>query len=140
MLSGLPLFGWAKPVPVSGYNLKTPRRDFAVIAAAGPISNLVLAVALAGLLGAIGGPESGGAGLLLAGAVRMNVLLAVFNLIPVPPLDGGNVLAGVLPVQLAYGLSRLAPYGFLILYALMFGGILSRFVFPIARAIADVLL
>lgn len=140
MLSGLPLFGWAKPVPVEWRNLRSPRRDFAVIAAAGPISNLLLAVTVASLLmllGGRGGLASGRAGVLLVDAVVLNVVLAVFNLVPVPPLDGGNVAAGLLPLPLARALNQLRPYGFLILYALMFGGVLSRFVFPVAYAIAD---
>jgi Zn-dependent protease len=140
MLSGLPLFGWAKPVPVEWRNLRAPRRDFAVIAAAGPASNLALAVLVAVVLVAVGGRGALGpsrAEVLLVDAVVLNVVLAVFNMVPVPPLDGGNVAAGLLPLGAARALNLLRPYGFLILYGLMFAGILGRFVFPVAYAIAD---
>jgi Zn-dependent protease len=140
MLSGLPLFGWAKPVPVAWRNLRSPRRDFAVIAAAGPVSNLLLAVVVAALLVLIGGRSAAlGSTVtwLFVRAVTLNVILAVFNLIPVPPLDGGNVAAGLLPLPMARALDQVRPYGFVILYVLMFGGILGRFVFPIADAIAS---
>lgn len=143
LLSGLPLLGWAKPVPVDVRYLKAPRRDFAVIAAAGPASNLLIAVVVAGIafiLGGGAGITSDFAWFLVVRTVLMNCGLAVFNLLPVPPLDGGNVAMGLLPLSAARALSQLAPYGFLILYALMFLGILSRFVFPIAVTIADWLL
>ncbi len=137
--SHFPVFGWAKPVPVDARYLRSPRRDFAIIAAAGPISNLLLATAVAAVLLLVGGREalvSSRAAGFLADAIGLNVLLAVFNLIPVPPLDGGNVAAGLLPLPLARGLDQLRPWGFVILYALMFGGVLGRFVFPIADTIA----
>jgi len=140
MLSGFPLFGWAKPVPVSWQNLRSPRRDFAVIAAAGPASNLLLATLVAGVLMLVGGRSalsSARVEMLLVDAVVLNVLLAVFNLVPVPPLDGGNVASGFLPLPAARAFDQLRPYGFLILYALMFSGVLSRFVFPVAYTIAD---
>ena len=118
MSTGLPLIGWAKPVPVNSRHLRSPKRDFALIAAAGPISNLILAVAGAAIC-----RWSPGKGL-LANAHRspfviLNVLLAVFNMVPVPPLDGGNVLIGVLPHSAGHVIERLRPYGFLLLYALM---------------------
>jgi Zn-dependent protease len=137
----LPLIGWAKPVPVNGRNLQHYRRDFMLIAAAGPASNLALAV-LAALvwrtlsLGA-GGPHDVPdlVAVCVERALTINVLLAVFNIIPVPPLDGGNVLAGLLPPGAARQYDRLRPFGFLLLYALMFTGTLWAIVGPPARFI-----
>jgi len=143
MTTGAPLLGWSKPVPVNFHNLKAPRRDFALIAAAGPISNLVLAVAGALIFAAIFDPSLSSLHLvfgLLARAIATNVSLAIFNLIPVPPLDGGNVLAGFVPEYMARALDQLRPYGFIILYALLFSDILGDIVNPLADRIIGVLL
>ena len=140
ILSNLPLIGWAKPVPVNFHNLRAPRRDFALVAAAGPASNLVLAVVLALVLMVVVGTQAYTVVALLSRAVLLNVMLAVFNMIPVPPLDGGNVLAGLLPEQAARLIDQMRPWGFLILYALMFTGVLGQVVFPIADAITRRLL
>jgi len=145
MYSGLPIIGWAKPVPVNMMNLRHPRRDFAVVAVAGPISNLILAVAGAAVLMVIpGGATALASGSSVASflvmAVVVNVLLAVFNMIPVPPLDGGNVLAGLVPEEMARVVDQLRPYGFLVLYALMLTGVLSAITWPIQRAILGWLL
>jgi len=133
--SNVPLLGWAKPVPVNMHNLKAPRRDFAIVAAAGPVSNLILAAIGAAVLGLGAGLLSYRAFDLVSRFVLLNALLAVFNMIPVPPLDGGNVAAGLLPVPLARMVDQLRPYGFLILYALLFTGVLGDYVFPIALTI-----
>jgi Zn-dependent protease len=138
MYSGLPLIGWAKPVPVNMQNLRSPRRDFAAVALAGPMSNLLLA-GIGALLVAVAGETSSVAGNLLVFAAQMNVLLAVFNLIPVPPLDGGNVLAGFVPESFAQMLDGLRQWGFILLYVLMFAGVLRAVVFPVAQSIMRVL-
>ena len=140
--SSLPLIGWAKPVPVQWSNLRSPRRDFAVVALAGPVSNLMLAIVGAACLFAIGGsPVAGGAvARWFTIVIELNVLLAVFNLIPVPPLDGGNVLAGFAPERIARLVDALRPYGFLILYGLMITGILGAIAWPVQRAILSSLL
>ena len=131
------VFGWAKPVPVNMANLKNHRRDFLVIAAAGPASNIVLAIGASVLLGVVPGGLGASEG--VAGALatfgftllQLNLLLAVFNMLPIPPLDGGNVLAGLLPETLAASYDRLIrPFGFLILIVLMATGWLYRFIGP----------
>lgn len=136
--SGLPLIGWAKPVPVDMRNLRSPRRDFAAVALAGPVSNLVLA-AIGAALVAVVGDTSSVAGNLVVFAAQMNVLLAVFNLIPVPPLDGGNVLAGFVPESFARLLDGMRQWGFILLYVLMFAGVLRVVVFPVAQSIMRLL-
>jgi len=136
-VSNLPLIGWAKPVPVMLRNLRNPRRDFMIVAAAGPISNLLQAVVAALLLRLAWDPSAGAdpgmAATTLFLAVQINLLLAFFNLIPVPPLDGGNVMLGLLPPRVAAGYSQLSQYGFIILYVLMFTGAASAFITPPTR-------
>lgn len=140
MYSQFPLIGWAKPVPVNLHNLRAPRRDFAIVAAAGPVSNLLLAV-VGALILAVFDPQFGTS--LTAGVlynfVKLNVLLAVFNMIPVPPLDGGNVIAGFVPEGAARLIDQMRPWGFLILYALMFSGVLGNVILPIGGRILDLL-
>jgi Zn-dependent protease len=143
ILTGLPIIGWAKPVPVNLHQLRHPRRDFMYIAAAGPASNLLQAVILAGAAWATfpGGLERSFAGLLLFQGVFLNVLLALFNLIPVPPLDGGNVIGGLLPERMAVAYDRLVrPWGFLILYAVLLSGLFTRFIVPPAFDVTWMLL
>lgn len=142
MVTGFPLIGWAKPVPVDMRRLAHPRRDFAIVAAAGPISNLILAAGGAVLFTALVtlGVSSELVTISLVRFILLNVLLAVFNMIPIPPLDGGNVLAGVLPESLASAMDRLRPWGFLLLYGLMLSGMLAAIILPVQRAILGWLL
>ena len=138
MVSNAPLIGWAKPVPVNPRNLSHPRRDFVFVAAAGPASNLVMALAAAIVLRLVtitpvtlGEPNvSAPLASLLGQLLRLNVLLAIFNMIPIPPLDGGNVLAGLLPPRFAIVFNQIRPYGFILLYALMLTGTLSMLIVP----------
>jgi Zn-dependent protease len=135
MLGGF-IFGWAKPVPVTWENLKKPKRDMALVAIAGPASNLIMAVlwALIMKLGftlgnnyaALAWPliYMGGAG------ITINAILMLLNLLPIPPLDGGRVLAGLLPGPWAWQLSRLEPYGLMILVLLLATGMLGRILGP----------
>jgi Zn-dependent protease len=134
VLSGFPILGWAKPVPVNIGNLRHHRRDFMIVAAAGPISNFLQALVIAGVFRALYDPTA--ADLLpaiLKNAVTTNLVLAFFNLIPVPPLDGGNVLAGLVPESAARVLDQVRQFGFIALYALMLSGILSELIMPPTR-------
>jgi Zn-dependent protease len=133
------LIGWAKPVPVNIRQLRHPRRDYVLVAAAGPASNLVLAVIAAVLLRIVpvspytlNEPNvSAPLATFLAAAMQTNLLLAIFNMIPIPPLDGGNVLGGLLPPRLAYQYdSMIRPYGFILLYVLMFTGGFDKIIVP----------
>lgn len=141
LMTGVPLIGWAKPVPVDMRNLRAPRRDFAVVALAGPISNLLLATVGAVLLNVLlaGSAQPGVMAEGLAQFVLINILLAVFNMIPIPPLDGGNVLIGIVPEAIAVQLERLRGWGFLLLYLLMLSGGLSAITFPVQRWIVGLL-
>ena len=141
-LSGVPLIGWAKPVPVDARNLRHPRRDFALVALAGPVSNLILAT-LAAIAFEILAKTSGYVnigGQILITAVLLNVLLALFNMFPIPPLDGGNVLMGLVPLRTARAINWLRPYGFVIIYALMLTGVLSAVMRPVQSFLLSFLL
>jgi Zn-dependent protease len=142
------LFGYAKPVPIVESNLNHPRRDMVFVAAAGPLSNLLQAFIYMSILHGVlsashgafpSGSLSGQAFHLMASICKMgieiNVVLCIFNLIPLPPLDGGRVLVGLLPHDAARAVSRIEPYGVLIVMGLIildpFVGVMSRLVWPV---------
>ncbi|MBM4257302.1 MAG: site-2 protease family protein [Deltaproteobacteria bacterium] len=141
LVTGAPfLFGYAKPVPVNFMNLYKPRRDMVLVALAGPLTNLILAALAAMVLKFIlvttimkGGVPPDSTKLLLQlihTTLLINVSLAVFNMLPVPPLDGGRVATGLLPRAPALALARLEPYGMLIILLLMTSGALDRILRP----------
>ncbi|MEE8450093.1 MAG: site-2 protease family protein [Thermodesulfobacteriota bacterium] len=136
------MIGWAKPVPVNPNNFRNPRRDMLLVALAGPLTNLALAAVSAlvfrGLWSLTTGSVSGAAmglltplTLMARASVIVNVGLAVFNILPIPPLDGSKVLEGILPRAQALAYSRLEPYGFLILLAVIFLGVVDWLIFPV---------
>lgn len=138
-------FGWAKPVPIDWRNLRNPKKDMVLVAAAGPASNLLMAIAwaiiakVASLLPtelyyiAIPLTYMGTIGILV------NTLLMVFNLIPLPPLDGGRVAVGLLPPQLSYPLSRVEPFGIIIVLLLFMTGMLEKVIWPTIMLVSNII-
>jgi Zn-dependent protease len=131
-MSGVPIFGWAKPVPVNMQNLRSPRKDMGYVAAAGPLSNVVMTIGWAIIAVVVQQFELDTffSNMAFAGIV-VNIALAVLNLLPFPPLDGGRIVVALLPAKLAYSFSRLEPYGMMILIGLMATGILGRVMGPL---------
>jgi Zn-dependent protease len=130
------IFGWAKPVPVDARNMHNPRRDMAIVALAGPMANLLMAVLWAGMakLGIVlqSTHSWGGEPINLMGmaGIQINIVLAVLNCLPIPPLDGGRALFSVVRGRAARYLMRIEPFSFLILVLLMISGILQLLILP----------
>lgn len=163
MLTGIPFFGWAKPVPVNPLNLRNPRRDTLWISAAGPLSNLTAGVAfligitilkllrpnfvyffssvLAGRSALSGGFHPlEGLGLIFFYGALINIFLAIFNLIPIPPLDGSGVLMGFLSNESAEKYEQIRPFGFFIILGLLFIGFLDIIFRPVYFLIATIIM
>jgi Zn-dependent protease len=137
-VSGGPIIGMAKPVPVNPLNYRNYRWGEFAVSAAGPVSNLVLAAVFSVVLRLdFGNP---GLTMLAILGVRINILLAVFNLIPIPPLDGSHILALALPRELARLYEHLQPVGFILILILFYTGILGAIIMPLYRLIATVML
>jgi Zn-dependent protease len=135
---GRMVFGYARPTPITGENFKNPRLDHLWVALAGPGANVLVAILL--ILAGWGGRYMGwldnsGLRRVLEAGLNINIMLAAFNLIPLPPLDGSEILTAVLPGPWAYRYQRLAPYSFLILTGLFFTGLFRVFMVPISMFI-----
>jgi Zn-dependent protease len=146
------VFGYAKPVPINPMNFKNPKRDMAISAAAGPLTNILLAFLSMFILkfiiiplsvffpGALSTTVMEPLSMILRSSVIINLILAVFNMIPVPPLDGGRVLIGFLPYKQALSFSRIEPFGFLIVLIFIVTGIANYFVVPFVNLFLQLLL
>lgn len=142
MTSGALLFGWAKPVPVNFGRLRHPKRDMLWVAAAGPGSNLVMALlwALAFKLApAMPGGLDVPLALMAQAGILINVVLMVLNLLPLPPLDGGRIAVSLLPQPYAWRFARIERYGFIILIVLLATGILGKILWPFINAVIGLL-
>ena len=138
-------FGWAKPVPVDARNLHNPKKDMMWVALAGPVSNFIMAVLWAVFLNIsvlfVDSRSSISMFFLLmpVAGITVNVILGVLNLLPIPPLDGGRIMAGILPPAASMQYSKIEPYGFFIIIALMLSGMLSSIIFPVVNLFLIVL-
>ncbi|MDQ6969301.1 MAG: site-2 protease family protein [Mariprofundus sp.] len=147
LVAGSPfLFGYAKPVPVNFGKLNNPKRDMIWVALAGPVTNLVLALISSIVLAiAVQMPASASwvtepLSLMCQASIIINMVLFIFNLLPLPPLDGGRVAVGLLPGPMAYQLSRLEPFGFMIIVLLLVFGVLQSIIGPLVMGSAGVLI
>lgn len=141
LMAGGFIFGWAKPVPVTWQNLSNPKKDMVWVALAGPMSNLGMAfiwAAVAKIGYMVGGNLQALYYMGIAG-IQINAVLMLLNLLPLPPLDGGRVLVGLLPGPLSWRVSQIEPYGFFILVGLIYLGIISMILSPVMSGFNNIL-
>lgn len=131
------VFGAAKPVPVNFNLLRNPKRDIIWVGASGPAANFIFAFILSLILKII--PLNDFSSILTLKLILINVILAVFNLIPIPPLDGSRIAAGLMPKNIAYQYNKIEPYGFIIVILLIYLGIFNRIIFPVVKIILTLL-
>jgi Zn-dependent protease len=136
-VTGMPVFGWAKPVPVNPYNLRNPKRDSMWVSAAGPVSNLLVATIGALILHLIpmDNPALQIVGILVSFLIVLNIFLAAFNLIPIPPLDGSGIVEGLLKGPALEAYLKLRPYSMFILLGLVWFVGLGKIVMPVLNFI-----
>jgi Zn-dependent protease len=134
------LFGWAKPIPVDFFNLNNPKRDMIWVGLAGPAANIIFAIALSLLLKIPLLTASQLAVSVITTAITANLVLAVFNLLPIPPLDGSRIAMGLLPYNLGAEYAKMEPYGFIIIFALLWMGFINAIIWPIVIFLANLLI
>ena len=142
LLGGI-LFGWAKPVPVDFRRLRNPKKDMLWVAAAGPASNFLMAIIWIFVIKlSIGAPEAISFPLVEMGkaGISINIVLMVLNLLPLPPLDGGRIAVSLLPMPYAIKFAQIERYGFIILIALMFSGVLNKILDPFINVVYSLII
>lgn len=133
------VFGWAKPVPVNFYSLGNPKKDMIWVGLAGPAANILLAILLSFILKFSVIREYPLFLAILNSVIIINLVLAIFNILPIPPLDGSRVAMGILPRELSVQYAKLEPYGFVIIFGMLYLGIVGSIIWPIVAYLARVL-
>lgn len=133
------VFGWAKPVPINFMGLRNPKKDIMLVGLAGPLANIIFAFILAAMFRLFPVLHSPFIAEVVFGSILVNLVLAAFNLIPIPPLDGSRILFGLLPPDIAMRYMRIEPYGFIILFILIWMGFLDSFVNPLVVILARII-
>ncbi len=139
ILMGFPAFGWAKPVPVNFMGLRNPKKDIMWVGAAGPLANLIFAFIQIAVFRFFPVVHTSLLGELLATSILINLILAVFNLIPIPPLDGSRILFSLLPPRLAMRYMSIEPFGIIIVIVLVWFGFLDWFVIPLVAFLEKIM-
>ena len=138
-LAGLPVFGWAKPVPINFHRLYNPKKDLLWVGLAGPAANIIFSFGVALILRSFPVLALPTLGRLMFYLVIINLFLGIFNLIPVPPLDGSRIITSLLPLRQAMAYMRLERYGFIIMFVLLWTGVIGRVVVPIVTVLTRIL-
>ncbi|MDP8298901.1 MAG: site-2 protease family protein [Candidatus Tantalella remota] len=134
------IFGWAKPVPVNPRNFREPRKGMLLTSLAGPAANFGMAVIFAAIFKTGIFPAGSLMWTVLLYGVLISLVLGIFNLIPIPPLDGSNILMTLLPLEMARAYARMQRYGFVILIALLYLGLFDRVIIPLVRILSSILI
>jgi len=133
------LFGWAKPVPVDFLNLNNPKKDMIWVSLAGPAANIIFAITLSLILKIPLLAANYFVVTVATTAIMANLVLAVFNLLPIPPLDGSRIVMGLLPYHLGVEYAKVEPYGFIIIFALLWMGVINTVIWPVVIVLARLL-